>query len=108
MEKQQCNVYLNIMQPFFKEGQHLWELVVRVYIIHSAAALLQQADDALILDLFMHLELLKGGAQWLKEWAEIIVVGEVGVWQLWENKQNKNVLENVITRWDKHNPWHYW
>lgn len=95
------HVYLNIVQPFFKEGQHLWELVVRVYIVHSAAALLQQADDVLILDLFMHLELLKGGAQWLKEWAEIIVVGEVGLWQLW--KTNKTPLVN----WDlcdKYNP----
>lgn len=81
--------YLNIVQPFFKEGQHLWELVVRVYIVHSAAALLQQADDVLILDLFMHLELLKGGAQRLKEWAEIIVVGEVGLWQLWKANKTK-------------------
>ena len=82
------HIYLNAVQPLFKEGQHLWELVVWVHIVHSAAALLQQANDVLVLYLLMHLELLKGGAQWLKKWAEIIVVGEVGFWQLWENKIN--------------------
>lgn len=79
------------MQPFFKEGQHLGEFVVRVHIVHSAATLLQKADDVLILDLFVHLELLEGGAQWLKEGAEIIVVGEVGLWQLWKNKQKRRL-----------------
>lgn len=75
-------IYLNAVQPLFKKGQHLREFVVSVHIVHSAAALLQQANNVLILNLFMHLELLEGSAQWLKKWAEIIVVGEVGFWQL--------------------------
>lgn len=90
------HIYLDTVQPLLKEGQHLWEFVVRVHIVHSAAALLQQADNVLILNLLMHLELLKGGAQWLKKWAEIIVVGEVGLWQLWKNKRNTHL-------WLKHN-----
>lgn len=57
------NIYLNVVQPLFKEGQHLRELVVRVHIVHSAAALLQQTNNVLILNLFMHLKLLEGGAQ---------------------------------------------
>lgn len=76
------------MQPLFKEGQHLREFVVRVHIVHSATALLQQANDVLILNLLVHLKLLKGGTQRLEERAEIIVVGEVGFGQLWENKRN--------------------
>lgn len=57
------HIYLNVVQPFFKEGQHLRELVVRVYIVHSAAALLQQPNNVFILNLFMHLKLLECGAQ---------------------------------------------
>lgn len=56
-------IYLNTVQSFFKERQHLRQFVVRVHIVHSAAALLQQANNVLILNLFMHLELLKSGAQ---------------------------------------------
>lgn len=55
------------MQPLFEEGQHLRELVVGVHVVHGAAALLQQVDDVLVLDLFVHLELLEGGAQGLKK-----------------------------------------
>lgn len=61
------HIYLNAVQSFLKEGQHLGKFVVRVHIVHSAAALLQQADNVLVLNLFMHLELLKGGAQGLKK-----------------------------------------
>ena len=50
--------------------------------MHGAAALLQQADDVLVLDLLMHLELLEGGTQRLEKRAEITVVGEVGFRQL--------------------------
>lgn len=75
-------IYLNVLQPLFQKGQHIWEFIVRVHIVNSAAALLQQANNVLILNLFMHLELLEGGAQWLKKWPEVFVVWEVGVWQL--------------------------
>lgn len=57
------HAYLDVVQPLFKEGQHLRELVVGVHVVHRAAALLQQADDVLILYLFVHLELLEGGAK---------------------------------------------
>ena len=93
MKNTYMHIYLNVVQPFFKEWQHLWEFVVRVHIVHGAAALLQQADDVLILDLLVHLELLEGGAQRLEKWAEVIVVGEVGFWQLWKTKKNKFIIK---------------
>lgn len=70
------------MQPLLKEGQHLRQLVVRVHVVHGAAALLQQPDDVLVLDLLVHLELLESGAQRLEKGAEVAVVGEVGLRQL--------------------------
>lgn len=94
--KTSVHIYLHALQPLFKEGQHLWQFIVRVHIVHSAAALLQQADDVLILNLFMHLELLKSGAQWLKKRAEIIVVGEVGLWQLWGKKDKEKLIYSKI------------
>lgn len=57
------HVYLDAVQPLLEERQHLRELVVRVHVVHGAAALLQQPDDVLVLDLLVHLELLESGAQ---------------------------------------------
>ena len=56
-------ISLDVAQSFLKEGQHLGELVVRVHVVHGAAALLQQANDVLVLNLLVHLELLEGGTQ---------------------------------------------
>lgn len=53
-----------------------------MHVVGGAAALLQELDDVLILNLFMDLELLEGGAESLEERAEIIVVGEVRLRQL--------------------------
>lgn len=76
------HTHLDIPEAFFKERQHLGELVVRVHVVGGAAALLQQLDDVLVLDLLVDLELLEGGTQSLEERAEIIVVGEVRLRQL--------------------------
>lgn len=70
------------MQSLLKERQHLRQLVVRVHVVHGAAALLQQPDDVLVLNLLVHLELLESGAQRLEKGAEVAVVGEVGLRQL--------------------------
>lgn len=94
--------YLNTMKPFLKEGQHLWKFVVRVYIVHCAAALLQQPDNVLVLNLLMHLELLKCGAQGLEKWAEIIVVGEVGVGQLWKKNYQIRSLRYFLQNKSSH------
>lgn len=48
-----------------------------MHVVGGAAALLQQLDDVLVLNLLVDLELLEGGAQRLEECPEIIVVGEV-------------------------------
>lgn len=61
--------------------------------MHRAAALLQQPDDVLVLDLLVHLELLEGGTQGLEEGAEVAVVGEVGLGQLCIPQGNRN---NII------------
>lgn len=58
-----AHVYLDAVQPLLEERQHLGELVVRVHVVHGTAALLQQPDDVLVLDLLVHLELLESGAQ---------------------------------------------
>lgn len=64
----------------------------------SAAALLQQSDDVLVFNLLMHLELLKGCTQGLKEGTEVIVVGEVRFRQLWIPKENINKMLVVFLR----------
>lgn len=93
--------YLNTMKAFLKEGQHLWKFVVRVYIVHCAAALLQQPDNVLVLNLLMHFELLKCGAQGLEKWAEIIVV-EVGVGQLWKKNYQIRSLRYFLQNKSSH------
>lgn len=84
------------MQAFLKEGQHLWQFVVGVHIVHSAATLLQQPNDVLILYLFMHLELFEGGTQGLEKGTEIIVVGEVGFRQLLEGRMKKTLWNYIF------------
>lgn len=69
--------HLDTAEAFLEERQHLGELVVGVHVVGGAAALLQQLDDVLVLDLLVDLELLEGGAERLEERPEIIVVGEV-------------------------------
>ena len=76
-------MYLDAAQPLLEEGQHLRQLVVRVHVVHGAASLLQQADDALVLNLLVHLELVEGVAQRAQEGPEVLVVGEVGLGKLW-------------------------
>lgn len=67
------------MQALLEEQQHVGEFVIRVHVVDGAAALFQQADDVLVLDLFVHLKLLEGGQQRLEEGAEVADVGEVGL-----------------------------
>lgn len=85
------HTHLDIPEAFFKERQHLGELVVGVHIVGGAAALLQLIDDVLVLDLLVDLELLEGGAERLEERPEIIVVGEVCLRQLWAKREQKDL-----------------
>lgn len=84
------HTHLDIPEAFFKQRQHLGELVVRVHVVGGAAALLQQLDDVLVLNLLVDLELLEGGTQSLEERAEIIVVGEVRLRQLRAKESKKD------------------
>lgn len=89
------HTHLDIPEAFFKQRQHLRELVVGVYVVGGAAALLQQLDDVLVLDLLVDLELLEGGAERLEERPEIIIVGEVRLRQLWVG-EGRGVQKNSV------------
>lgn len=78
----QTHVYLHVVQPLLEERQHLRQFIVRVHVVDGAAALLQQPDDVLVLDLLVHFELLESGAQRLEKGAEVAVVREVGLRKL--------------------------
>lgn len=77
-------VYLNVFQTPLKQNEHFRQLVVRVYIVHGPATLLQQANDALILNLLMHLKLFERLIKGLQKSSEVIVVGKVGLGKLQE------------------------
>lgn len=98
-------IHLNALQSFFKERQHLRQLVVRMHIVDGAAALLQQTDDVLVFNLLVHLELLEGGAQGLKKGAEVIVVGEVCLGQLWRRDMPESIIQKkscLFLHWNWH------
>lgn len=95
--KCQSIVTLILWSPFSKRD-NISESLLSECTLYTV----QQPDNVLVLNLLMHLELLKCGAQGLEKWAEIIVVGEVGVGQLWKKNYQIRSLRYFLQNKSSH------